>query len=226
MKKICNILAIFMMALCMVFASCNSCTKPTPEPVFAGYNFDEVTIADYDYIASQEQDFVFRTVEARFDSVLTQECDNKINYINTWFQCGPMVNMIFHTPDTNRVNSIMEFYESISTEKSYKIDTTDVDFKIHLIFHDNIIECGEINARNPITFDSCMTIVAPIKDQLYTRVLTIRRFLDPRMPENPMYIFGQGNVMVDVITGELMADETNEEIPTVKFESGLEMNIE
>jgi hypothetical protein len=105
----------------------------------------------------------------------------------------------------------------------YEIDTTDVDFCVYLRFSDAILECAEINARNPITFDSCMTIVEPYRDELHTRALTLRRFLDPREPENPQYIFGTGNVMVDVITGEVSSTKDNEAIKPIVFESNKEL---
>lgn len=230
MKKFLNIFAILMMAFCIAFTACNRCSKPTPEPqpIFTGYNFDEIVTTDYDYIAGTHEKFYFREVESRFEDVLSQcKGKSKVNYIATWFQCGPNVNMIFHTPDTNMMNDIMEFIGSIKTEKSFTIDTNDVDFRVHLIFHDNILECGEIYARNPITFDSCMNLVKPCKDQLHTRALTLRKFLDPREPENPQYIFGSGVVMVDAITGEVRAPEFDDAAPEIKFESGLEpMTIE
>jgi hypothetical protein len=64
MKKLTSILCIGMLAFSMLFTACNSCSKPEPEPEFTGYNFDEVIIADYDLIASQEEHFFFRTAEA------------------------------------------------------------------------------------------------------------------------------------------------------------------
>ena len=231
MKKLKSILCISMMALSMLFAACNSCSKPTPEPepVFAGYNFDNTVIGDYDYIASQEEMFMFRTAEVRFDSTLTKECENQINYVVTWFQCGHYVNMIFHTPDTNRMKEIMEFIDMISTDKSYKIDTNETDFRVHLRFNDAILECGEINARNPITFDSCMKIVEPYKDQLRTRVITLRKFIDPRLPENPLYIFGNGILTVDAVTGEVgTLKESNDTVmlsPSI-LESGIVLDIQ
>ena len=61
---------------------------------------------------------------------------------------------------------------------------------MNLQFNDAVIECGELNARNPITFDSCMKIIEPYRSELHTGALTLRRFIDPRLPENPLYIFG------------------------------------
>ena len=204
MKKT-TIFCSILLAFSMLFTACNGCSKPTPEPEpeFTGYNFDEVVINDYDYIASQHEHFEFREAEARFDSVLSVDCENRINYVGTTFQCWDKVNMIFHTPDTARLNGFIAFAESIETEKEWTIDTNDVDYRMHLQFNDAVIECGEMNARNPISFDSCMKIVEPYRDQLHTRALTLRRFIDPRMPENPQYIFGTGVVIVDVLTGEV-----------------------
>lgn len=194
----------FLMSVVMLaFASCTSCKHDPVEPVFNGYDFDEVVINDYDYIASQHEHFAFREAEARFDSVLSMSNDNTINYVGTTFQCDEIVNMIFHTPDTARLNGFIKFAESIETWKQWTIDTNDVDYRMHLQFKDVVIECGELNARNPITFDSCMKIVEPYREQLHTRALTLRRFIDPRLPENPQYIFGTGVVIVDVITGEV-----------------------
>ena len=200
MKKVFYLL---MSVVMFAFASCTSCKHDPVEPVFNGYDFDEVVINDYDYIASQHEHFAFREAEARFDSVLSMSNDNTINYVGTTFQCDEIVNMIFHTPDTARLNGFIKFAESIETWKQWTIDTNDVDYRMHLQFKDVVIECGELNARNPITFDSCMKIVEPYREQLHTRALTLRRFIDPRLPENPQYIFGTGVVIVDVITGEV-----------------------
>ena len=194
----------FLMSVAVLgMASCSSCKHDPVEPVFEGYDFDKVIAADYDYIASQHEHFQFREAEARFDSVLSLDCENRINYVGTTFQCDDIVNMIFHTPDTARLNGFIEFAESIGTWKEWTIDTTDVDYVMYLNFKDAVIECGELNARNPVSFDSCMTIVEPYRDQLHTRALTLRRFIDPRLPQNPQYIFGIGTVIVDVITGEV-----------------------
>jgi hypothetical protein len=202
MKKI---LFVFVAAFAMLFTACNSCSKPepTPEPVFSGYNFDEVIASDYDYIASQFDHFFFRTAEARFDSVLAKSDCNTLNYVGTTFQCGHHVHQFFHTTDTIRLKKLVEYAEMISTWKEWSIDTTEVDYVMYLEFEDAVLECGELNARNPITFDSCMKIIEPVRNELYTKALTLRRFLDPREPENAQYIFGTGNVIVDVITGEI-----------------------
>lgn len=224
MKKLTSILCIGMLAFSMLFTACNSCSKPEPEPEFTGYNFDEVVIADYDLIASQEEHFFFRTAEARFDSVLAFSDCNTINYVATTFQCGHTVHMIFHTTDTIRMKEIMEFVETIGTWKEYTVDTTDVDYRVYLKFNDAVLECGELNARNPITFDSCMSIAKPYREDLRTRAFTLRRFVDPRMPENPQYIFGAGLLMVDVINGEVKTcNEMNDTTIDmgIKFESGL-----
>ena len=200
MKKIfCLLMGVVMLAL----ASCTSCKHDPVDPVFEGYNFDEVVVTDYDYIASQHEHFIFRSAEARFDSVLSTDYENRINYVGTAFQCGTIVNMIFHTADTNKLNQIIGFIDTIGTWKEYTIDTNDVDYRLHLQFKDAILECGELNARNPVTFDSCMKIIEPYRDRLHTRALTLRRFIDPRLPENGQYIFGPGILIVDVITGEV-----------------------
>lgn len=227
-KKILTLFVAAAFSIAMI--GCQSCHRtdpePQPEPVFVGYDFNEVIINDYDYIASQFEHFQFRSAEARFDSVLAFSNDNTISYVSTWFQCGEFVNTFFHTSDTNRMKSIMEFINSIGTEKYYEIDTTDVDFCVYLKFSDAILECAEINARNPITFDSCMTIVEPYRDELHTRALTLRRFLDPREPENTQYIFGTGNVMVDAITGEVSSTKDNEAIKPIVFEQNADLHLD
>ena len=101
------------------------------------------------------------------------------------------------------LNGFIEFAESIESWKTWTIDTNDVDYKMHLQFNDAVIECGEMNARNPISFDSCMKIIGPYSDQIHTRALTLRRFINSRLPENTQYIFGTGVVIVDAITGEV-----------------------
>lgn len=204
MKKT-TILCSFLLAFSMLFTACNSCSKPTPEPEpeFTGYNFDEVIINDYDYIASQYEHFEMYEADARFDSALSIECENKINYVKTTFQCEDTVNMILHTPDTATLNSFIAFAETISTWKTWTIDTNDTDYRMHLIFEDLVIECGDFEARNPITFDSCMKIVEPYREQLNTRALTLRRFISPGTPDNAQYVFGTGTIIVDVVTGEV-----------------------
>ena len=95
MKKIRNILAIFMMALCMVFASCNSCTKPTP---VQGYDYDKVVVEDYDYIASQYPDFKFYEVDVVFDTAVANP-DAYIKALQTVFQVNDTCIRIQHNED-------------------------------------------------------------------------------------------------------------------------------
>lgn len=187
MKKIRNILAIFMMALCMVFASCNSCTKTTPEPEFAGYNFDEVTVSDYDYIASQYPDFKFYEVDVVFDTAVANP-DAYIKALQTVFQVNDTCIIIRHNEDM----------------------TADT-----IMVQDYWMECMPMNARNAVNFDSCMSIIEPYRDRLNNCRMTFRRVLAPPFPENGQYIFGPGLFVVDAATGEIVDwDITNDTVAT------------
>lgn len=208
MKKTKIILCAAMVMFAMLFSACKSCSKPTPEPkpVFAGYNLDEVITSDYNRIDESANVFVFREVDAYFDSVLSESNCNTINYIATKFQCGAFVNMIFHTPDTTMLNKIVDFANGIETEKEYTIDTNTLDYTMWLRFADVILECGPLAAHYPVTFDSCMSIMQPYRDQLHTRALTIRCLLEPGTPDNGLYIFGTGIYAVNAVTGEVYSN--------------------
>lgn len=193
MKKI---LGIFLMAICMFFASCNSCHRPDPTPVAQGYDYDAVVVEDYDYIASQYADFKFYEVDVVFDTAVANP-NAYIKAIQTVFQVNDTCIRIQHNED-------------------YTTDT--------LYDNDYWLECMPMNARNAVNFDSCMTIIAPYRDQLNNCRMTFRRVLAPPFPENGQYIFGPGLIVVDAATGEIV--DWGQIHPEGVKESGLKSEIE
>ena len=178
MKKITSILCICLMALCMMFASCNRCSKPTPEPI-TGYNYDEVVQSDFQYIASQYPDFHFYEVDVEMDTTFNMEGDRYITYIKTIFQVNDTCIMIEHP-------------------KNGYTETPDTSY-----IHDQYLECMDMNAFNAVNWDSAMTIIASYRNELPTRFVTFRRVLAPPFPKNGQYIFGPGLLVVDAATGEV-----------------------
>lgn len=187
MKKITSIFCILLFAFCMMFTACNSCSKPTPEPV-QGYNYDEVVVADYDYIASQYPDFKFYEVDVVFDTAVANP-NAYIKALQTVFQVNDTCIRIRHNEDF----------------------TTDT-----LVVQDYWLECMPMNARNAVNFDSCMSIIEPYRDKLNNCRMTFRRILAPPFPENGQYIFGPGLLVVDAATGEIVDwDKTNDTVVAI-----------
>lgn len=185
MKKF---LTIFIMAICMIFASCNSCHRTDPTPVAQGYDYDAVVVEDYDYIASQYADFNFYEVDVVFDTAVAVP-EAYVKALQTVFQVKDTCIIIRHNED-------------------YTSDT--------LIVNDYWLECMPMNARNAVNFDSCMTIIAPYRDQLNNCRMTFRRVLAPPFPENGQYIFGPGLLVVDAATGEIVDwDKTNDTVVNI-----------
>lgn len=185
MKKF---LTIFIMAICMIFASCNSCHRTDSTPVAQGYDYDAVVVEDYDYIASQYADFNFYEVDVVFDTAVAVP-EAYVKALQTVFQVKDTCIIIRHNED-------------------YTSDT--------LIVNDYWLECMPMNARNAVNFDSCMTIIAPYRDQLNNCRMTFRRVLAPPFPENGQYIFGPGLLVVDAATGEIVDwDKTNDTVVNI-----------
>ena len=170
---------IFMYALtamvAMLAASCTSCHRT--DPVDNGLNYDSVVIADYDYIASQYNDFKYYETDVEYDSILCIEGAPVINYIKNVYQYKDTCIQIEHWKDG-------------------KTDTT--------IVNDYWLECMPMNARNAVNYDSCMNIISSQRGSLRTRAMTFRRVLAPPFPENGQYIFGVGVLVVDSKTGEII----------------------
>lgn len=182
MKKITSFLGIMLIALCMMFSACTGCNSnnngnntPEPEVVTAGYNYDSVVRADYDYIASQHKFFRFYEVDVIYKDLLTQEGEPEIISIKTVFQCGDTCIQFLHNEGMEDTLYIADYY----------------------------LECQDMSAYNAVTYDSCMSIIAPYRHELKTRALTFRRILAPPFPENGQYIFGTGILVVDSNDGHI-----------------------
>lgn len=180
MKKITSFLGIMLIALCLMFSACTCCNNSNnpsvPEVDTIGYNYDEVVIADYDYIASQYAWFNFYEADVVFDTAVAVP-DARIVAIQTVFQINDTCIMIQHNEDM----------------------TTDT-----VIVNDYWMECMPMNARNAVDFDSCMVIIEPYRSVLNNRRMTFRRVLAPPFPENGQYIFGPGLLVVDAATGAIV----------------------
>lgn len=182
MKKITSFLGIMLIALCLMFSACNCCNSnncdnpSTPEEVTTGYDYDEVVIADYDYIASQYPGFNFYEADVVFDTAVAIPTAHVVA-IQTVFQVNDTCIMIQHNEDM----------------------TTDT-----VIVNDYWMECMPMNARNAVDFDSCMIIIEPYRAVLNNRRMTFRRVLAPPFPENGQYIFGPGLLVVDAATGAIV----------------------
>lgn len=183
MKKITSLFCILLFAFCMMFSACTGCSNTNPEPA-TGYNYDEIVTADYDYIASQYNDFKFYEVDVLFKEILSNDSvAPEIESIQTVFQCGDTCVRILHSHGENDTIREAGFW----------------------------LECMEMSAYNAVNFDSCMSIVEPYRSELKTRALTFRRVLAPPFPENGQYIFGTGILVVDSKDGHV--ESWKDEVP-------------
>lgn len=181
MRKILIFTAIVMMALASASCGCyRGGSEPQPEDTTScGYDYDSVVAADYDYIASQYQAFRFLEADVVFDTLLDAGTDARIISIGTVFQAGDTCIMIFHNP--GKCGEEPEIVKE----------------------NDHWMECMDMSARNPISFDSCMSMVEPYMCNLPTRKMTFRRRVGPPFPKHGEYIFGNGYLFVESHTGEI-----------------------
>ena len=162
------------MTICILFASCDRCSKPTQD-IFTGYNYDKVVQSDYDYISSQYDDFHFYEVDVLYKDILSSDCIPEIISIKTVFQCNDTCIMFIHSSGQDDTTYTQGWY----------------------------LECMDMTAYNAVNYDSCMRIIEPFRSELNTRALTFRRILAPPFPKNGQYIFGTGILVVDGVTGEI-----------------------
>lgn len=181
MKKITSLFCILMMAFCLFFSSCNSCSKDVPA---VGYDFDKVVQSDYDYIASQYEDFKFYEVDVLYKDILSNEGTPEIVSIKTVFQVGDTCVQFMHNDGKDDTTYVQGYW----------------------------LECMDMNAYNAVNYDSCMRIVEPYRSELETRALTFRRVLAPPFPENGQYIFGTGILVVDSKDGHI--ERWDNKVPT------------
>lgn len=182
-KRIFSVVATLLLAFMLSFTavSCSSCSNTEAEPVKTDcyYDYDAVVTEDYDYIASQYQSFRFLEADAVFDGLLSEEgCPNVIS-IRTVFQVGDTCIMIWHDEG-----------DTLGQPRITKDN-------------DHWMECMNITARTPINLDSALKIAAPYRSMLNTRKLTYRRMVGPPFPKHAEYIFGNGMLFVDAVTGEI-----------------------
>lgn len=153
--------------------SCNSCSRGEGDTPAVELCVQDIMESDYDYIASQYNDFHFYEVDIHFN----QTIDSMTAYVDA-------VRTIFQIDDT----CIMF---------DHSADTTDT-----LYYKDNWLECMDLNPRVPVTFDSCMTLVAGNRCDLHTQYVTFRRPVCREYVENGWWIFGAGLYAIDSYTGE------------------------
>ncbi len=169
------------MAMFALFGTSCSCNRES-QPVFSGYNYDEVVCADYDFVASQYDDFKFYEVDVIFDTTLNIEGNRYIYGIATVFQAKDTCVIIEHENGNEPVvTKVNDFWAG----------------------------CSEMDVNPPVTFDSCMLIIDTLRSNLNTRYMTYRRILAKPFPKNGQYIFGCGLIGVDGVTGELVKFDAN-----------------
>lgn len=174
MKKV---LLICGALLAMLMTACNECSnhKEVPIDTTSYLNYDEIVVQDYDYVASQVEQFYFYEAEVEFDSTLNTGTTNIVAITNI-FQIEDTCYQFIHTTDMDTLIKVQGYW----------------------------MECGDMTARNAIMFDDVMEIISPYRDKLNTRYMTLRRLLCPPFPTTPWYIFGRQLLAIDAATGEII----------------------
>lgn len=170
-----------MVAVALLATTLVSCHQKKTEQLTSiqGYDFDKVVVEDYDFVASQYQQFFFYEADAVFNDVLSSDGDHYITSVKTIFQVGDTCIMIEHLDGQYEDEPIINYIAG------------------------HWMECMEMNARNKVSFSHCMDIHQDKIKELRTRYMTMRRILAPPFPENAQYIFGKGLMIVDAQTGEI-----------------------
>ena len=169
-----------------VVASCNQHAKnaDTETVTVESLDVQKYMDDDYAYIASQFDTFHFYEVDIHFNEPI-DNMDAFVDNVRTVFQHKDTCIMFTHTAEG--------------------VDTA--------YYHGFWGECMDLEPRNNITFDGCMTIVESLRVGLPTQYVTFRRPLYPPYPECGWWIFGKGMYAIDSETGEPIPDihEENEE---------------
>lgn len=193
MKKIISAICMLMLAVMLTFStvSCSSFSNnrdaaPT-DTVELFYDYNQTLIEDFDWVASQYEAFRFLEADAVFDTIVSETEHPNVVSITTIFQVEDTCITIEHPEDMR--------------------DSLPIITKINDIW----MECMAINARTPVTLDSVLKIADPYKEMLNTRMLTLRRLVGPPFPEHAEYIFGNGILFIDAVTGDVRLEEESED---------------
>lgn len=203
-KNLSSIFCLLLMAFCFMFAACNGCSNKPVEPIEPqGYNYDEVVVADYDYIASQygaPEGFYFYECQVVLDTTLDAMTEPVIVAMRNIFQHADTCIAIQHEPGC---------YDQAP-------DTVYVN--------DYWAGDQEISARNAIMWKELMKIIEPYRPMLNTRYITLRRIMAPPFPENGWYLFGNKNgnplIAVDAATGDVYKAEELKSVEGPNFRLG------
>lgn len=202
MKKF---LVIFVMAICTMFASCNSCHR-TSEPTYpvTGINVEEVNAADNEYMSANYGEY--RWLESCIDMEdWLDEADTCI--VKAVANIFSVVNEIDSTSFTTTVYLIAHTADTTVIEERYGIWVGDSPMNEFVPFNVNFA-----NAYNRMMEANC---VKP-----HSRHCVLRKEVAP-IDMNPLYIFGNQDmqVYVNTNTGDVNTEnpcfpDSDEEIET------------
>ena len=174
MRKIGFFIMLAVVSLTLAFTSCGRCTREAvPSVDSTGLDVQSLMVADYDYVAGQYENFLFYEGDVHFNKTL-DSADAIVDAFRSIFQVRDTCVMIDH-----------------------RLDRTDT-FMVPGIW----VGCSELNPRMPVTFDSCMALVAEKRAGLQTQYVTFRRMLAPPFPKYGWWIFGKGLFAIDSYSGE------------------------
>lgn len=188
MKQYLNLFLIMCAVAVFGFvASCNARSAKKVDvvetPVTVSLNVQKYMDDDYAYLVSQYDTFHFYEVDIHFNKTI-DNMDAAVDGVNTVFQHGDTCITFIHTPEGDDTVYSPGYHWG---------------------------ECLDIEPRNNISFEGCMTIVKDLREGLPTQSVTFRRPLYPPYPEYGWWIFGNGMYAIDSETGNPIQDIREEE---------------
>lgn len=200
----------FLMSVVMLaFASCTSCKHDPVEPVFNGYDFEQVTADDYQaMVAKFGEDVRFYEVQVWYNKNLDVVDSNYIAEIRSVYQYVDTSVSIFHFADTTEIANLIEYSGKVGGW--YTIDTNDVDYTFTLYVNDFWVEDQAMSLDSvKVTLDSALNIVRSLEQPIpQSNFVVMRQPLFPPFPTHPYYIFGTmiDCIGIDAMTGEVVTE--------------------
>ena len=200
----------FLMGVAMLgMMSCTSCKHE--EPVFNGYDVESVMAADQEVMAELCSDSVyFYECQAHYmynlDSV---DGENQVIWVRNVFQHKHTCYEFFHFADSNEIEKLVEYIETLTNPYHYTIDTNEVDYTIALVVEDYWLEDQPMNLNdvNYTLKDAYNILMEADCIKPHSNLVVMRQpLMEPPCPVNPYYIFGTmiDCLAIDSHTGEFV----------------------
>lgn len=202
----------FLMSVAMLgMMSCTSCKHDPVEPVFNGYDFEQVTANDCQaMVAKYGEEVRFYEAQVWYNQNLDVVDSNYIAKMENVFQYYDTSILIFHFADSAEIEGLIEFAGKLTTWNEYSIDTNDIDYTFTLFVNDFWVEDQAMSLDSiKVTLDSALYIVRSLEQPTpQSNFVVMRQPLFPPFPTHPYYIFGEIKdcIGIDSETGDVVTE--------------------